>query len=367
MPALTRTTVRLLLALWLLSASDAAGQTTVTLRPSARVADNAQILRLGDVADIVGDEGGLADLAIVPGGDRKGGWAKVDIGAVRAALEDADVNWGKLSLRGGTCTVRYGEPRLSTAAASTASAGESSSPDRGFPPPSALDFTGPATLRTVVAAHLAVLYGVKPDRLRLAFDPADGAVLHTPVAGRRVDVELGALASSARVPLTIHLYEADRVVLTRSLSVEAVVYRAVVTAAATIERGRPITAEAINTVEQWLAPSPGGGSPARADQVIGQLAQTRITAGQVIGTAQVAPPLACKRGDSVNVHCLSGSVVVKVKARALAAARDGELVKLELDGSDKPFTARMSGAGTAVLLVGLGGAGAPTADERRTR
>jgi flagella basal body P-ring formation protein FlgA len=51
------------------------------------------------------------------------------------------------------------------------------------------------------------------------------------------------------------------------------------------------------------------------------------------------------------VHVLSGSVTVRAKARAMSNARDGELVQLKLEGSDRPLTARMSGRGRAVMVV----------------
>ena len=326
----------------------AEGQTTINLRPSARLADDAQQVRLADVADISGGDPALADTIIVStiSADQRANWLKLDVATVRSALDNlpGDMNWGKVSIHGGTCTVRFTDPKLATKAPT---------PRKGETGPSVspqpVDLSGPPTIKSTVAARLAALYGVTEDRIRLAFDAGDEGLLATLLGSRQASVSPGGLASSSRLPVNITLYEGDRVVLTHTLQVSALVYRPVMVAAGTIERNRVITPDQINAIEQWI--TPGSKPPATSEQIVDSIAQKRIAAGEVIDADDVAAPLACKRGDIVTVHCLSGSVVIKLRARALGSARDGELVQLKAENSDAPFTGRMSGRGLAVLVA----------------
>lgn len=320
-------------------------QTTITVRSSARLESGAQEVRLRDVAEVspVGSE--LEDLVVLTGlaADTGRDWIRIDLASIRAALDAAGVNWGKVSLHGGDCTLRLTEPRLATR-----SDGTRGNP-RGLATPTNVDLSGLATLRTAIATRLAALYGVDPDRLRLGFDPADEPALGTLVSNRTVEIQPGGLESSSRLPVAVTLYDGDRVVLSRTVPVDALVYRPTLTASTTIERGRTITQDMVKSVEQWVSPGPR--SPAETSSVIGAVSQGRIQAGEIIAAADIAPPLACKRGDTVYIHCLSGSIVVKVKGRALGSARDGELVQVKCESSDDPITARMSGRGRAVMVV----------------
>lgn len=72
----------------------------------------------------------------------------------------------------------------------------------------------------------------------------------------------------------------------------------------------------------------------------------------MIETGDVESPIAAKRGEIVYVDCLSGRLVVKVRARAVGTVREGEIAELKIDGGDGSFFARMSGKGRAVMLVG---------------
>lgn len=338
------------------AAPRAAAQTTVTLRPSARLAEDAQEVRLRDVADLAGDEADtLAGVIVMARPEvSAAGWIKLDLAALRSALDAQGVNWGRVSLRGGQCTLRLSAPAAARQIADR--------PARGLPEPSPIDFTGEPTLRTAVALQLAAHYGVQPAHLRLAFDPSESALLDTPILSRQVTVAPAGLPTSPRLPVTINVYDADRLIITRTIQTEARILTQVATASTTLDRGREIQADQINTAESWIAPT--AQPPARASEIIGSVATGRILAGETIRSADLAAPFACKRGDTVHIHCLSGSVIVKVQARALGSARDGEYVELRIDGAEAPVTARMSGRGRAVLIAG-GEPATPIKDSKR--
>ena len=322
----------------------ATAQTTISIRPSARLATDAQQVRLDDIADITPHDAALAETIVLDNLSRSDGqgWIKIDTESIRAALEGTHINWGKTSIRGGTCTVRLSEAKLATREVK-------STRSTAATQPTTVELSGPVTIKTMVTARLAALYKVEAHQLKLGFDGSDAGLLSTLVGDREVEIEPGGLGTSTRLPINITLYEGDRVVVSGSIRVEAMVYRPQVTAAMTIERGRTITDDQLSIIERWQ--SPGSKPMVSEDELVGAIARKRIASGEIIEAGDAEPPLACKRGDTVFVHCVSGNVVVKIKARAMASARDGELVKLKSDSSAEPFLARMSGRGRAVLRV----------------
>jgi flagella basal body P-ring formation protein FlgA len=324
----------------------ALGQTTVVMRSSVRLAEDAQVVRIADIALVSGESAAeIGDVVVrqaIDGGAR--GWVSIDLAEVRAALEaHGGINWGRLALRGGACTLRTREAKVEPSESRTP-------PVKGsrFKPVD-IDLAGAETVKTLIARRMGALYGVELTDLRLGFDPADDGVLGTLAAGRTVDIEVGAVAGSARAPIAVTIYDGERVVLARTVQVDVEVRREVVTAAGVIERGRVVTAADLATRKEWAVPRTS--RPGTVEDVVGSIAQKRIAAGQPVGRDDVTPPLACKRGDTVYIHCLSGGIVVKAKAKALGSARDGELVELRVEGGDTPVLARMSGRGRAVMVV----------------
>ena len=153
-----------------------------------------------------------------------------------------------------------------------------------------------------------------------------------------------------RTPVSIVIYEGDRIAATRMIAVQALINRTVVATRGPIARGQVISSEDVEVGRQWMGPN--AKPPVLPDAAVGQVAARQIQAGAVLTTGDVTAPVVCKRGDIVWVHALSGPLTVKAKCRAQGQARDGELVQLKMDGSDKTFSARMSGPGRAVVVTG---------------
>jgi flagella basal body P-ring formation protein FlgA len=334
-----------------------AGVTVVTLRPAATLRAGGGNVTLADVASIDGDDAaalGAITVARGPGGGGGGGAVDVPIDAVRAALETANVNPGRVTLRGGVCRVTL---PAAPADAPSPPPTPRTAPATAAPQPVDLAPTpGGPTVRALVATRLADLYGVPPPDLRLAFDPADAALLDRAASApgpgggpTRTDVQPAAASGSARVPVNVFVYEGDRLVTSRLVTAAAQLRRTVLVARAPIAKGAPIAPDQVAQEERWLPPSAKRSPPLEA--VVGQTAQVRLAPGAIIGAADAAAPLACKRGDLVYVHALSGPFKVQVKARAMATARTGELVELRVDGSRQAFTARMTAPGLAVKVI----------------
>lgn len=335
----------------LIIAVPAAAQTTIALKPSASAITAGTTIALGEIADIAGpDAAAMSAVAVpAPAADARSGWAVIPVSAVRQALDAAGVNWGRVTLRGTSCQVRTGESALPPPAPTQ-------------PRPAAAQPNGPRprltfaqvdtsvdTIRAAIAGRLAAMYGVEPARLRIAFESPDDRLLDSIVGNRRLDLDCGAVVTSPKVPFSIAVYDADRVVLTRVVTVQAQVRRPVVSAAAVITKGQTITEDLVQVDEQWVAP--GDRAASSLGDVVGTVASSRIAAGETVDPGDFAAPLLVKRGDMLYVHVLSGPITIKVKARALGQARDGEMVQCKLEGYEGTFSARVSGRGRAVMIV----------------
>lgn len=344
-------------------ASAANAQTKIVLRTRATIGQDEaradRVLMLTDIADVSGqDAERLGSIAIRPSVVSNTGEATIRIEDVRAALDQAvpRVNWGRVMLSGAACTVQFRQ----AAAPERVRKAVTEPREVVTPQPVEGDLTA-GTVRAAVIARLLDLYTVTPQDLRVAFEAGDAELLDTPLmapgdangasptAQRRVDVQPGGGATSGRVPVSILIYDGDRVTRSASITVQAQVQRDVVLARSAIARNQAVTADMVQTARQWQSPS--AKPPLTLDQVVGGVSMTRVAAGAIIATGDVAAPIACKRGELIYVHVLSGPVTVKAKARAMSQARDGELVQLKIEGSKETFTARMSGRGRAVLMV----------------
>lgn len=339
-----RTTL-LLVCLWLAPPASAAAQTTVSLNASALVAANAPI-RLADIAAVTGPEQAtLGEITIIERAPAPGAaapWVRIDLGTVRRVLEIEKVNMGRTVLRGSVCTARI------AAEPAPAPLRPEANP-AAVPAPAPSAPSGP-TIRAYIAASLARLYRVQPEDLRLSFDARDQAILDSTPGTNRVSVEPTASGSSGAMTVRTRQYAGDHQVRTDGVSVRVLIRRAVLTASASIERGRPIDPAALNQTEQWL--SPAASTPATIEEASGRTARLRISAGQVITRELLESPYVIQKGDMVEVHCLSGAIQVKAsRARAQEKARDGDMVTLKLEGASKTFRARMDGAGKAVLVL----------------
>jgi len=331
----------------------AQAQTTITLRAAAEIRTTGAV-RLADIAEVIGPESERLREAVVINGDAMNAadttrGVGVTIEDVRRALDNLPrvVNWGRVTLTGSTCLVRRAsiEPETSPMPAAAEPL-----PGRKIESQIASLVDG-STARGVIAERLARLQGVDIADMRIkivATNRADGAFLDAPVGeGDRLEVQPGAGLRSARTALTVDVYRGDRLKETRIYSTELQVRREVLVAAVPIERDQTLTQDDVRAESRWL--NPGAESGASPEQLLGGSAKKRIEPGRVLALADFQPPVVVQRGEQVWVHCLSGQFVVKIKCRAMQAARDGQLVQLQAEGAKKQFTARMSGRGVAVI------------------
>jgi flagella basal body P-ring formation protein FlgA len=319
-------------------APGAGAQSVIELRSSARIPDGMAVT-LSQIAILTGPEAvALAGLALSPATQPPASQPSITAEQVRQAIDaqaattKTRVNWGRLSLRGSACLILSGQTAPRPAAA---------------PEPKAPAPVGPDTVRAAVIARAAQLMGVGPDDLKLAFDPADDEFLNLSTRGRTLEAHVA--GNSDRLPLALTLFEGNRTVASRTIRVGVQVRRQVLVARAPKKKGEPIGPDDLYPESRWLGPT---AAPASADQAQGASAQSRISTGDVVMTDDVAPTVAVNKGDIVAIRCISGSVVLSTRARALASAKDGELVQFQAVDSKRTFFARMDGKGHATVTAG---------------
>lgn len=322
----------------------------IALRPSARVpADRAVVL--ADVADLSGDEAlalGQVEVRQAVGASRR---ASVDMREVRAALEANGVNWGKVTLRGASCELVAAAPPPAPTPAPPAEPVAAKAMAEAAPTHEVVRATDAATVRKAAAQMLARLFEVELEDLQIAFDDPASPLLATSGVGRRIEVQPAASPSTSRIPLSVWVYDGDRVLASGLVRADVLVRRPVVIAAGGLRRGQVISDGDVSAEVVWTEPS--AGSPiASVEEVVGQVCRTRIPTGTALLAEHIEPALLVKRGDLVTIHCISGGVVVKAPARAQSDGRDGETIEFKMDKSKRSFLARIDGAGRAVMLTG---------------
>lgn len=342
----------------MVAAPCALGQTRVMLKSAVKMETAIDSLLLSHIAEITGDGAdalGAVEVAPSPLSARDR-WVTVDIEQVRGALTKHGVNWGTTSLHGSECRVR-----LESQAPTVQSESRAREARPGKPEPQPVSFTGPSTIKMMAAARLADLYGVERGEIRIAWPVDDTGFLEEPVGGRRIDLHPLGVATSARVPLRISVFEGERMVASKLVTAESLVQREIVVVTERVARLELLSEASIAVERRWVSPGPK--APATPNQVIGRCALGHLDTGRVVNVGDVGMPLAVKRGDVVDVHCLSGTITVRMKARALSDAKVGELVQLRTEGQKQTFSARMDVPRRAVMVVGgmeaVGSSGVP--------
>lgn len=347
----SRTSVRrvaaLVLALVLGCTAAARAQDEVTLRGAAEV-DGSRPVLLADVADLRGPAAeALASVVLLdkwPAGDTS--WTTLEFAAVKAAINASPrVNWGRLSLNGSSCVVRRG--------GEAAKAGPAADQAAAATRDEAVAGTSGTRVRDLIPARIAQLLGLEESSLRLEYEDSAAELLSTPVEGRQVEITPSGMAD--RVPLSVRVYEKDRIAASGSVRVGVTVKREVLVARTALKRGDAVMLKDAAIETRWIGPT----TPAAGVEAFGSVVRAgKIAPGQLIQDSDLTPAVVVKKGEMVSVSCVAGSVVLKTLARATSDARKGDVIKFESaeKGKDKKdvkreFLARVAGPGRAVTAT----------------
>jgi flagella basal body P-ring formation protein FlgA len=345
----TRRLVAIVLAVVMVCVSAARGQDTVTLRPTAEVGEGKILLK--DVADLEGKAAeSLGDVVVLEkwtGGEAS--WTTLELSAVRTALNAASgVNWGRLSLNGSSCTVRRAVKPVEGPAPVPAAEPAALAPTPG----------GGSSVRDLVTARIAEIFSVDQMMLRLTFEASSKGLLDLSTTGRAVEITPSGVAD--RVPLTIRVFEKDRIVASGTTRVGVLIRRDVLIAKAAMKRGDVLDLSDVQIEARWVGPT----LPVADIADMGSIVKaSKITQGQMILDNELEPAVVIKKGEQVSVSCIAGTVIVRTMARAGSDGRIGDVISFE--GTDKKkqvFLARVAGPGKAVAIA-AGSEGFETAAE----
>ncbi len=323
----------------LVSAVASAG--TVELRTVVRVEQGADVT-LSDVARLIGDDAvALGDLVVLSGDDPalSRGKGRIEIDHLRAMIDARDVNWGLLTLRGGRCEIRV---RSGKEAVSFDRRGEGRA--SALAPALPTQPTGP-TVKTFIEERLRATFGVTdPALMRVTFEGRDADLLAMGLEGRLV--EAYTTGASLRVPVSVSVYEGERLIERRQIRVEVLIERAVCVLSVPMRRGELITGESVTQERRWLGTDV---RPLSAEDATGAVVRSPLEAGVVLIGRHVEAPIVIRRGGLAIVHYLSGKVILKTRARAMSDGRLGERIKFEALGTKRRFMARVDASDRAIV------------------
>ncbi len=315
----------------------------VLLRRRATV-DESVPITLNDIAELEGDYAhSLRDVVVVDqqATAAKGEWVTIELGEVRQRLMAQGVRMGALSLSGNRCDVRVGVVELARPAA------EAAAPLK-WEEYSVADVAGATDVPAMIVGLLAdQLELTVHDRIRVRFDAVFTDAL-AKASGKRVGVASKSTASGGAALFGLTAYGDDGSITdVWTVRVEAQVWRTVVRMKRTVSRRSVMRAGDIESIAQWV----GVGETALHDAtaVVGFAARMRLSEGELVREGQLEAPIVIRRGDLVQVHCLSGGLVVRGRGRAQSAGRAGELIECKLDDASRSFLARVDGPGRVVM------------------
>ncbi len=324
---------------------------TVKLQTSASISRDTAVVRLGDVAALEGENAiGMASLVVLDAvgiAARQSSWVEVNIDAIRRAIEESGASMGRLAISGSRCLVRIEGASPSDVPESTSA----SLPERSA---SVIEAEALPTIRGRVAGALADLYGVSRTDIRFLFDERDEEFLAQTEWGRRIAVQPATGSSTSRVFVDVRIYAGSRMVESRRVRVDVEIRRRVVTLLKSVSRKAELTEDILTESEMWLAP--GGAAPVDGlGSAVGFRARSRLSAGSVLRESEIESAIVVRRNELVTVHCLRAGFEVRTRARARRDGGVGEVIEFTLEGSRRPFLARIDGPGRALLdLDGVG-------------
>lgn len=323
---------------------------SIVLRSSLRTTGESPIL-LRDIANLEGSDAiALGSVVVVEHPASRNSPQVIEVSAdeVRTAIHAARprTRWGRIALNGDTCTVRLVAPKEEREPKAIAPV---PMPAEKFKPvgPSwtiASDFNE-ENVRSAIAARLVSFLKVDPASVRLVFAEADSSLLEQAGVGRTLDIQPTGLG--AQVPVLVRVFEGERVIAAGTVKVRVEQKRPVVVASRSLHRGDTVSSEVVLCEERWVAP---GERYSVENSVMGCVVKNRLEPGQIFIEGDVEAALLVKRGEIVNIACLTGSIVMNTRARALAAGREGETIDFAPIRDPKSrIAAKVVSAGQAVI------------------
>ncbi len=330
----------------------------VVLRGSVRLDPAATSVRLADVAELSG-----------PGAEQYAGLVlaeiadptatlEISVQQVRDALGAAGVHWGKVQLSGRSVLVRPASQPSATAPRLMAPArldtrAPPTAPETPAQPGAAAWEDGAAladlpTVRGGIARTLLGANNVPPERLRLAFEPRDAAILDTPLASAGFEIQPLSNLDTDRVEISLRAWSGGRIERQQAVTVRPMVQIDAAVLCRDINRGETLHEEDCLVEQRWVSPLQAS-THSSLIEAVGRVADSPLKAGDVLKKKYFKREVLVKRGDRVVVRCLVGGVVISMEAEARGDGLEGEKVELRKIGERATFFGTVAGPGSVIV------------------
>ncbi len=327
---------------------------TITLRASVRMSAGQNEIRLGDIAELVGEEARRYAETVIMRVDAPDEPLEISLRTVRNALDDAGVHWGRVNLNGRVVVVRPRGRSIATPPMAMKEIALNSDPApsrerrRERDAVTADTLVNEANVRGLIASIVARGLRVDPDRLQLSFNERDESLLAASTDESRYEVEPVSGVEGDRIDIVVRQWNDDRIENRETIRVSLRVRQPVVIVKEDVERGALIRESDLDVEHQWLPPRDVA-RVTRVDDAIGRKAAQRLRTGDVLRTQHLYRETLIRRGARVNVRCLVGGAVITLQAEARADGTDGETIEFRKIGERETFLATVTGANEAVI------------------
>ncbi|HHN77474.1 MAG TPA: hypothetical protein ENK11_02205, partial [Phycisphaerales bacterium] len=224
---------------------------TITLHRSAVIEPGAAV-RLSDIAELEGPRAeALASFILIDDTDElprgvSPGTRRLGLSMIRERLKsEPGVNWAMLGLRGSAVLISHpSTPRPEPGGR------ESARQKKGAARPEQRVL--PGSIRALARDVLLDILKVGSEDLRVRWPDRKSAFLDEPVAGRTVHIQ--PLGRSSRLPLSVTVYEGDRIVRTETVRTDIRVRRPARVVSSALPRGSVLSEKNTTRRVLWLEP-----------------------------------------------------------------------------------------------------------------
>lgn len=335
----------------------AASADTVRLKGSVRLEPGVTTVTLADVASLAGEHAeSLGRLRIAE--LEEVGVLELSLAEVRRIMEEGGANWSELHLNGRSVVIRpsreegIAPPRAMTPMAISEAP---NAPDRSSNQPrlssvNADEIFFERTMRGAIARFVQHGLQAEVSRLRLCFERDDEEILTLQDEDRRYQIQPGSALRSERVELRINIWNGQKIVEERKITVFPQVQSHRVRMKQQVHRGDIVQADDLEEETAWLPPNTADRQMTR-ENAIGMIADASLRPGSALRATDISSRPVVQRGDRVIVNVISGGVVISFEAEAREEGAVGDTIELRKIGERSTFAGQVAAAGRALVRV----------------
>lgn len=331
----------ILFVLLAVSACSNAQGDTLRLRKYTTV--EAETIHLRDIADMNGRRAeDLSDIVVKSFDGQTSVCVKLH--DIRQLLTNQNVNWAMLSLTGyNTCTVERITPQPKQIV---------QTPEIAIPtvtnPTQAIDLTSAVTLRQ--RAEQFIRDNAGADDLVITFADGDADALDQPALDGRYEFEPVSAGLIGRVPLIVRQWQGDVIANQYRITADVARKQLAVVAVRSLRRGGTVQRGDVE-IRDVLVRDSRTQPLTSLDGVIGKTVSGYIRENVILTDDNLQSPLLIQRGELMQVRCVRGAVVIKLKARASEDGALGQFIAVRPEGRRSEIIVRVTGRGQGINAI----------------